>query len=129
MWMVEHEDYETPVCVYTHLRSIRLRKRPNDMKRVLCLYLANDAEGNPCAIKLKKDSGYCDEYDQVNRYVNWLDGIWCNPRKKSRIIVMNDPSEELKMRVRTDPKIKFYEYSIIEAEKLLHCIKQKTLKT
>lgn len=34
MWMVGHEDYETTVNVYTHLRSIRLRKQPIDMEWV-----------------------------------------------------------------------------------------------
>jgi len=79
--------------------------------------LANDAEGNLYVIEVKKDSGYCDVFDQVSRYVGWLEENMIYPEKKVYgIIVVNKPSDELKMRVRNNPKMKLYDYSVLYQE-------------
>ena len=79
--------------------------------------LANDAEGNLYAIELKRDSGYCDVFSQVSRYVGWLEENLIHPEKKVYgIIVVNKPSDELRMKVRSNPKMRLYDYSVMYQE-------------
>lgn len=79
--------------------------------------LASDAENNLYVIELKKDSGYGDVYDQVSRYVKWIEENLKSPGKKVYgIIVVNNPSNELVLQVRKSPQIKLYDYSVMYRE-------------
>lgn len=79
--------------------------------------LASDAEDNLYVIELKKDSGYGDVYDQVSRYVKWIEENMQSPDKKVYgIIVVNNPSNELVLQVRKNPQLKLYDYSVMYRE-------------
>ena len=79
--------------------------------------LASDAEENLYVIELKKDSGYGDVYNQVNRYVMWIEKNIQKPGKKVYgIIVVNNPSDELVLQVRSNPQLRLYDYSIMYRE-------------
>ena len=73
--------------------------------------LAEDREGSLYIIELKKDSGYDDAYGQIVPYLDWFEkhhkGV-----KVYGIICLNRPDRKLVEKVRRDPRIRLFNYTI-----------------
>ena len=79
--------------------------------------LAEDDEGNLYVIELKKDSGYDDAYMQTVKYVESLEKTkYAKDKKVYGIICVNDPPENLVKSVRSDKRIRLFEYQISYSE-------------
>lgn len=76
--------------------------------------LCEDSEGNYWIIELKKDSGYDDAFAQTMEYIRWFEENKAkdNGKKVYGIICLNGPDEELVEKVRKEPRIKLFEYTI-----------------
>ena len=77
--------------------------------------LAEDREGSLYIIELKKDSGYDDAYGQIVPYLDWFEkhhkGV-----KVYGIICLNRPDRKLVEKVRRDPRIRLFNYTILYDE-------------
>ena len=79
--------------------------------------LAEDKDENLYIIELKKDSGYDDAYSQIVSYIEWFIQNKIKKNKKVYgIICLNNPSIELKNRIREDKRVRLFEYSISYSE-------------
>jgi tetratricopeptide (TPR) repeat protein len=75
--------------------------------------LAVDDDENLYAIELKKDAGYDDPYEQILRYIEWLQQHKVKKGKKVYgIICVNNPSQGLIDKTRNNSKIMLFEYAI-----------------
>ena len=75
--------------------------------------LCEDNEENLYIIELKKDSGYDDAFEQIKQYVDWFEKHKVKKGKKVYgIIVLNSPKKKLVEKVRSDNRIRLYEYQI-----------------
>jgi hypothetical protein len=75
--------------------------------------LAIDKQNNLYVIELKKDSGYDDPFDQTVKYVEWLEKNMSEEgRKVYGIICLNNPTQRVIERIRSDNRIQLFEYCI-----------------
>lgn len=76
--------------------------------------LCEDEEGNYWIVELKKDSGYDDAFAQTMEYIKWFEEnkAKTDNKKVYGIICLNGPDAELIEKVRKEPRIKLFEYSI-----------------
>ena len=75
--------------------------------------LCEDNAENLYIIELKKDSGYDDAFEQIKQYVDWFEKHKVKRGKKVYgIIVLNSPKKKLIEKVRSDSRIRLYEYQI-----------------
>ena len=75
--------------------------------------LCEDDKGDLYIIELKKDSGYDDPYKQTAAYLDWFEKHRLkNGQKVYGIICLNNPNKSLIEKVRNDPRVMLYEYSI-----------------
>lgn len=79
--------------------------------------LCEDDAGNLYVIELKKDSGYDDAYQQTANYLDWFEqSQYANGRKVYGIICLNSPTNALIQKVRSDKRMRLFEYSISYTE-------------
>lgn len=79
--------------------------------------LSVDDLDNLYIIELKKDSGYGNSYEQITRYVKWIEeNVASEKQKVYGFLCMNSPSEALLKKVKANPKLKIYEYTISFSE-------------
>lgn len=79
--------------------------------------LATDDHNNLYVIELKKDSGYDDAYAQTKTYLEWVEADVAAPGQRVYgLICLNSPSAELRRKVRQDPRMRLFEYSISYTE-------------
>jgi tetratricopeptide (TPR) repeat protein len=79
--------------------------------------LCEDNDGELYIIELKKDGGYDDVYEQIVKYINWFsDSEKFKDRKINGIICLNSPSSELINKIRSDDKVRLFEYQISYTE-------------
>lgn len=75
--------------------------------------LCEDDKGDLYIIELKKDSGYDDPYNQTTAYLDWFEKHRLKQGQKVYgIICLNNPNKSLIDKVRNDPRVMLYEYSI-----------------
>ncbi len=79
--------------------------------------LCEDDAGNLYIVELKKDSGYDDAYKQTAAYLDWFEKNDISKGKKVYgIICLNSPSAELVEKIRSDKRIRLFEYTVSYAE-------------
>lgn len=79
--------------------------------------LCEDDNSNLYIIELKKDKGYDDPYVQTVRYLDWFEQqTEYSKNKIFGIICLSNPSKKLLDDVRSDDRIRLFEYSISYAE-------------
>lgn len=79
--------------------------------------LATGDDNNLYVIELKKDSGYDDAYAQTKTYVEWVEADIAKPGQHVYgIICLNSPTDELQKKVKQDPQMRLFEYSISYTE-------------
>lgn len=79
--------------------------------------LATDSDDNIYVIELKKDSGYDDAYAQTKTYIEWVEAdIAKSGQHVYGLICLNAPTAELKRKVKKDPQMRLFEYSISYTE-------------
>lgn len=79
--------------------------------------LCEDKDENLYILELKKDSGYSDAFEQIKQYVDWFEKNKVKKGKKVYgIIVLNSPKKNLIEKVRTDDRIRLFEYQIAYKE-------------
>lgn len=79
--------------------------------------LATDGDDNLYVIELKKDSGYDDAYAQTKTYIEWVEAdIARSGQHVYGLICLNAPTAELKRKVKKDPQMRLFEYSISYTE-------------
>ena len=79
--------------------------------------LATDSYDNLYVIELKKDSGYDDAYAQTKTYIEWVEAdIAKSGQHVYGLICLNAPTAELKRKVKKDPQMRLFEYSISYTE-------------
>lgn len=76
-----------------------------------------DESGNLYVIELKKDSGYDDAYKQTSDYLDWFAQ---SPKFKDRkvygIICLNNPTADLISKVKSDDRMRLFEYQVSYTE-------------
>lgn len=103
--------------------KLKMYKRPGEYGRQyiipvgrLDLFCEDDA-GNLYVIELKKDSGYDDAYKQTVDYLDWFAGSPKFGGKKTYgIICLNNPTKELVAKVKSDERIRLFEYQVSYTE-------------
>lgn len=79
--------------------------------------LCEDDDENLYIIELKKDSGYDDAFEQTKQYVDWFEKHKVKKgRKVYGIIVLNSPKNKIIEKVRSDNRIRLFEYQIAYRE-------------
>lgn len=101
--------------IYNHKGDYYGRQYPFPLGRLDLL--CEDTDGNLYIIELKKDSGYDDAYKQTVDYIDWFQKAAISKGKKVYgIICLNSPTQELINKVRSDKRIRLFEYQISYTE-------------
>lgn len=76
-----------------------------------------DEAGNLYVIELKKDSGYDDAYKQTSDYLDWFaQSHKFKDKKVYGIICLNNPTADLISKVKSDDRMRLFEYQVSYTE-------------
>lgn len=103
--------------------NLKIYRRPGAYGRQFIIpigrldLLCEDDAGNLYIIELKKDSGYDDAYKQTASYLDWFEKNDISKGKKVYgIICLNSPSAHLVEKIRSDNRMRIFEYMVSYTE-------------